>query len=251
MNEQQYERIVLSEDVQKIIREISHVNKLPYDDLKRKFEPRIKISEKLGMAGWTINSEKTPVYAQDWLEIIESKGESAIADLFSEDDINDILELLMRHYNTIPELGYMRGAIENYRAERFTESAMFLLGVLDHRVSELKPNSYSKKKRQCEDGFRIEGENAFQNHSKRPAFRQFVICDYIPSFSKYALRLFDDGNYSFEKGIEPPYLNRNWLMHGRMTRKVQKFECIQLFNALKTLIDIENMICEDVKNGQT
>lgn len=40
---------------------------------------------------------------------------------------------------------------------------------------------------------------------------------------------------SSEKGIEPPYLNRNWLMHGRMNRSIERYECIQILNALSVI----------------
>ena len=78
-----------------------------------------------------------------------------------------------------------------------------------------------------------------------------MICDYIPSFAAFAERLFCEakGSYDMETGTEPPYLNRNWLMHGRMTRDVRKYECIQLINALDALMYIEEYL-EDTDNGQ-
>ena len=50
---------------------------------------------------------------------------------------------------------------------------------------------------------------------------------------------FVDGEYAFEKGIEPPYINRNWLLHGKCCREIERFECIQLLNALES---IENVL---------
>jgi hypothetical protein len=41
-----------------------------------------------------------------------------------------------------------------------------------------------------------------------------------------------DGNYKFENEIEPPYINRNWILHGRCSRKIERYECIQVLNAL-------------------
>lgn len=41
--------------------------------------------------------------------------------------------------------------------------------------------------------------------------------------------------FKFENGIEPPYLNRNWLMHGRMNRSIERYECIQILNALSVI----------------
>ena len=64
-----------------------------------------------------------------------------------------------------------------------------------------------------------------------------------PSIIEFLNRLFVDGKYTFEKGLEPPYINRNWLLHGRSSRTVERFECIQLFNALSAIefvFDIAN-----------
>ena len=60
-----------------------------------------------------------------------------------------------------------------------------------------------------------------------------------PSLIAFLNRLFVDGEYTFENGIEPPYINRNWLLHGKCCREIERFECIQLLNALET---IENVL---------
>lgn len=41
------------------------------------------------------------------------------------------------------------------------------------------------------------------------------------------------------KRVSPPYINRNWLLHGKCCREIERFECIQLLNALET---IENVL---------
>lgn len=45
--------------------------------------------------------------------------------------------------------------------------------------------------------------------------------------------------FSFDK-TEPPFLNRHWLLHGRMNRVITEFDCLQLFCALYAIIAIEN-----------
>ena len=68
-----------------------------------------------------------------------------------------------------------------------------------------------------------------------------------PSLIEYSNRVFYDEPYPFVKGIEPPYLNRNWLMHGRMTREIERYECIQVLNALSV---IEFMFGKDESDNQ-
>ena len=56
-----------------------------------------------------------------------------------------------------------------------------------------------------------------------------------PSLIEFLNRLFVDGEYAFGKNTEPPYINRNWLLHGRSSRVIERYECIQLFNALSVV----------------
>lgn len=242
----------LSDKTLEIIENIKRINALSYDELSSELQKAIDISRRLGENGWTINGNKTPNNIREWLSIIESKGEEAVSELFSEDEIDNIFGQIEERYKELPERGYIWRAIENYHAGRYTEAAMFLLGFLDYRISKITPENYRRKVGQCQEGIVIQGEICFQNHASRPAFRQFVVCNYIPSFSAFATRLFVDGKmYDFDEGVEPPYLNRNWLLHGRMTRRVKRYECIQLIHSFTTLAEIEDWITEDTDHGQT
>ncbi len=70
--------------------------------------------------------------------------------------------------------------------------------------------------------------------------------DIYPSLIAFLNRLFVDGEYTFERGVEPPYINRNWLLHGKCCREIEQFECIQLLNALEI---IENVLGNKKKEG--
>lgn len=41
-----------------------------------------------------------------------------------------------------------------------------------------------------------------------------------------------DKKDTFGNDQELPYVNRNWLLHGRCDRDIERYECIQLPNAL-------------------
>ena len=69
--------------------------------------------------------------------------------------------------------------------------------------------------------------------------KRYYFLDVYPSLIAFLNRLFVDGEYTFENRIEPPYINRNWLLHGKCCREIERFECIQLLNALET---IENVL---------
>ncbi len=41
--------------------------------------------------------------------------------------------------------------------------------------------------------------------------------------------VFHNSGYTFDKGIEPSFIERNWLMHGMTDREVSEEDCIKLF----------------------
>ena len=242
--------IVLPNNVKALLDNLIRVNSLPHDELTDEYKVNIEYAKRLGQSGWTINGEKSPNDIREWIRMIESKGEEAIAEQFSDNDIERILESTEKRYINPPESGYLNRAIENYYSGRYTESAVFFLAFLDYRINFLSKSDYSRKKKQCTIGIAEHGKEKYSSFDNQPMFRHFIICDYIPSFSAYMERLFtEDERYDFDKGVEPPYLNRDWLMHGRMTRRVKKYECVQLINSLVTLADIEEMLTEDNNNG--
>lgn len=233
----------VSDQTVSVIENIRKILSLSSNKLSTECQKSIDVSNKLGSYGWTVDSEKTPNNPKEWLSLIETNGESAIADLFSENEIEYLLCMIENRYCELPERWYVCKAADNYRSGHYTEAALFLISVLDYRLSSISPEKYKKKVKQCQDGLLELEENFFEKSSSKPVHRLFSTSLYFPSFSAFSERLFIDGEkYNFEKGIEPPYLNRNWLFHGRMTRSVRRYECIQLLQAFSTLKEIEDYI---------
>lgn len=240
---------MLNNHTQEILNKIELIDNLSYEELNMELSKGIDLSKKLGSNGWTVNDDKTPNRIQEWLYKIESQGESSIAEEYTDSEIENILERVKIIYSNQPEKNYLNRAIDNYYIGRYTESAMFFLAVLDYRLSMIMPNKFRRKTKQCDEGINQAGKDNLFKYKGLPITKSFLIGYYVPSFTAFAKRLFDDGEYKFEKGIEPPYLNRNWLMHGRMKRTVKKYECIQIIHAFSTLEIIEEMVAED-NNGQ-
>lgn len=229
---------------QPLIDRLRYLESLSLDNLDTEYRTNRKVSERLGKFGWVISGKLTPKNATEWLDEIKSKGEETIAQYFLEADINEMLDDITRHYAGIPEYLYIIHGIENYFSGRYTEAAMFLLAVLDFQICRITPEDKRKKRKQCSEISTTVRNNIFAKTEGRTLTKIFLCIDYIPSFVAYAARVFLDDEYPFEKKIEPPYLNRNWLMHGRMTRRVKRYECVQIINALNTLIDIEKEIAD-------
>jgi hypothetical protein len=69
-------------------------------------------------------------------------------------------------------------------------------------------------------------------------YQRYYFLNAYPSLIAYLNRLFVDGEYTFENKIEPPYINRNWLLHGMSYRNIERYECIQILNALDVIESI-------------
>ena len=95
----------------------------------------------------------------------------------------------------------------------------------------------SYKVKYSNSGFANQMAEDFRQLTEKRGFmsKKIYFLEMYPSLIAYLNRIFIDGLYKFENGIEPPYLNRNWLMHGRMNRSIERYECIQILNALSVI----------------
>jgi len=56
-----------------------------------------------------------------------------------------------------------------------------------------------------------------------------------------AMERFNDNSYKFENGIEPPELNRHWIMHGRSKKQFNEIDCLKLFNFIFSTLYISEL----------
>lgn len=113
-------------------------------------------------------------------------------------------------------------------------SAMYLTALIEYRVT--KNVNYPKKQLKYKDKFSREGfhNQLVDDYESAPGFmtKCILFLNSYPSLIAFLNRLFVDGEYEFKSDKETPYINRNWLLHGRCEREIQRYECIQLLNAL-------------------
>lgn len=113
---------------------------------------------------------------------------------------------------------------------------MYLVAIIETRTNELMnyPKGTRYKQKYSMEGFEEHLQTEF---NKTDSFftKRFLFLDMYPSIIEFLNRLFVDGEYSFGNGVEPSYINRNWLLHGKSCRVIERYECIQLFNALSVI----------------
>ena len=236
----------LDENIESLTLWAEEIESLDVEEFYNSYNDRIKNSEFLGSNGWVVSEHCTPPDLSEWVAVIQEQGEEGISKYF-EDYMETFLEITKSEYNALPEKLYVEKAINDYKEAEYMETAMLLLGTIDKKLRKITPQNISSYTKKCSDyGFQEAKADIFQKTAKKPATKIIFLTEYIPSLIAFLQRVFVHTKaLDLDTGIEPPFLNRNWLMHGRLTREIKKYECIQLFNALDTLNAVEEELNHD------
>ena len=211
-------------------------------EFEEKYRFEIEWSEKFGKNGWVISEHSNLADIKNWEQLLR-EGEAKVAEFFDGEDIvilDVIIEGLQEKYVSDEIQLYFKNGMQAFENEDYMTAAMYLLALLDNRVNKLVdfPNQHmSYKVKYSNSGFANQMAEDFRQLTEKRGFmsKKIYFLEMYPSLIAYLNRIFIDGSYKFEKGIEPPYLNRNWLMHGRMNRSIERYECIQILNALSVI----------------
>lgn len=227
----------LSEEMQEYIKEAKVSENLTEDDFEARYGEEIEACKTLGSKGWVVSGHATPREIQEWYNAIVKEDQRAIIEFFEEDEshvLKIIIADLGKIYSDPANNTYYNRGIKAFQEGDYMTAAIYLVALLDARVNKLihfprRMKYYSQKF--SDVGFADIKHEKYKN-SNSFFTKRYYFLDVYPSMIAYLNRLFVDGDYKFEKGIEPPYINRNWVLHGRSSRKIERFECIQVLNAL-------------------
>ncbi len=235
----------LSEEVRKFIQETKESEKLSEDEFEKKYGEEFEICRTLGEHGWVVSGHSNPRDIKNWYDHIVTGESEKIVDFFEEENgivISNIQKDLEKKYTDPNNKKYFSRGYEAFQNGDYMTSAMYLVALLEARVDRLvqfPPNTKYKDK-YSNKGFVDVKKEQFEQASSFFTKRYYFL-DVYPSLIAFLNRLFVDGEYKFGNKIEPPYINRNWLLHGRSSREIERWECIQLLNALDT---IENVLSD-------
>lgn len=228
----------LTEEMKKYIEETKANENLSQGEFEDKYPYEIEVCKKLGSAGWVVSEHSNPRKISEWYELLMNGDEKEIITYFEEDNgyiLGNIFRSLENQYELSDKI-YFTKAKEFFNKDDYMTSAMYLVALIEARTNKLMQYSRGTKYSQK---YSIEG---FEKHlatefeiSSSFFTKRFLFLEMYPSIIEFLNRLFVDGEYTFEKGIEPSFVNRNWLLHGRSSRIIERFECVQLFNALSVI----------------
>lgn len=228
-----------TDEMKNYIAETKESEKLSQEEFEQKYSYEMDICKKLGRAGWVISEHSNPREIEEWYECICNGEEYKVESYFDGDNgciLYNILNGLEQKYKENPGQRYFSKGKYFFEQEDYITSAMYIVAVIDTRISELMkyPKGTRNKEKYSRKGFE---SHLHIEYGKINTFftKRFLFLEMYPSIVEFLNRLFVDGEYTFENGIEPPYINRNWLLHGKSSREIERFECIQLFNALSVI----------------
>ncbi len=236
----------LNEELQQFVEETKASENLSENEFETRYGRELKISKELGAEGWIVSGHATPKEIHEWHEAIAGGNHNVVIDFFEKDDgqvLKNICHDLEGKYEANPYKRYFYNGMNFFQEEDYITAAMYLVALLDVRVTKLAhfPEGIKYYSQKFSDkGFAEMKQQKFEN-SKTFFTKRYYFLNVYPSMITYLNRLFVDGKYKFEDKIEPPYINRNWLLHGRSSREIERFECIQVLNALDM---IENTLGE-------
>ena len=212
--------------------EIRETEGLTEEEFEEKYRFEIERSEKFGKNGWVISEYLNPTDIKNWKQSL-CEGEAKLAEFFDGEDtviLDVIIEKLQEKYVSDEIQLYFKNGMQAFEKENYMTAAMYLLALLDNRVNKLvdfPKQRMSYKVKYANEGFANQKSEDFRQLTEKRRFmsKRIYFLEMYPSLIAYLSRTFIDGTYKVENGIEPPYLNRNWLMHGRMNRKIERYEC--------------------------
>lgn len=236
----------LSEKTMAFIEEAKASENLSHEDFLNKYGEEIDVCKAIGQAGWVISEHSNPRKIKEWYQLIAQGKEKEIADYFDAENghtLKSIRNNLSLCYVEAHSCRYYNKGIEAYDEEDYMTAAMYLVALLEARINDYMnyPSKTPYSKKYSDKGFE---QHLSQEFLKTNSFftKRFLFLDIYPSLIEYLNRLFVDGIYTLESKKEPPYINRNWLLHGRCTRNIERFECIQILNALSVIEFLFKMV---------
>lgn len=210
---------------------------------KKSAHTRIKC-EFLGESGWVIcpywHPRKDETWYDTWFWMAYNGKEEKIADYFIEHEysllksINGYTRFEVSRVDWFLESEYL------FKKHYYTSCAMLLTAILEESIRKCPIESWLFKVTKFYKNAVHDKVEEYYSINNKPINKYIETLLILPSIDRFISTYFDSG-YQFGKNKqnknkeEPPFLERNWLMHGLTKRKVDESDCIKLYNAISSL----------------
>lgn len=217
---------IISESIQKI--------RIPTISEERKQE-LIEAHKLWGSYGWTMNPCENEKKIFAYMPSDKKSADNIALKQCSGQKMEQIFEIISET-KRVKKLDFEE-AVFGYRHGQYKSCAFILLSLVDAVLIRLQKKSDLKGKR------REVGSNAVSKAKKRT---ETDINTQMLFIAMFYTNLFACLEKVFESGKDfknqPDVINRNFLDHGMMTKKVRKKDCIQLFLLYNNMLELLDMI---------
>lgn len=243
------EQSKLPQFLQEDMERIKATKDLNFDDYKDYYSNKIQNAIELGKYGWVISPNcSVGGEAQLVKQLKKGKTEKSCLKYFflNKSCVQTVIDELRDKYQTSYLKLYFDGFERNYKRRDYMSAIFFIVSILETRMKGTfkDANISTRYKKIANDGIDNKQQKYFNQAQANGNYHTsvFVINEFLPSFQEFAKRTFIEEDPYIIGGTEPPYFNRNWLMHGKRTRPVEKYEVLQVLNALSSLEAIKDAL---------
>lgn len=218
---------------------------LKFEDYDKYFEDKIARAKTLGKFGWVISPHMSVGdETQMALALMDGKNEKNYSKNFfyNPNMITRTIEEIRSNYLKADNLLFYINNFEKLLKKRdYTSASFYISSIIDYRMKKIFTiENMRRYEAIINTGINEKRKMYYQKSKKNKEniINIFVLTEFLPSFQEYAQRTFIEADGYKLGENEPPYFNRNWLMHGSITKKVERYQALQLLNALSCLESI-------------
>ena len=223
----------LADAARKMLQSISeYIKDIDFPAISEERKQQLLLSyRRWGEYGWTLIPVPEQEMPFDTLPESKKEADKIMKHACSKDVLNQLFQKTFEMKNC--KRSHFEEAKDNFNNKQFLSCALVLFSLIDARLI------YFQRKAETIGKQRAVGLGAVKNVKKKAeeTVENHMLFTMLYQVNVFACleKVFDYGK-DFKQ--QPDVINRNFLMHGMLTRKVTKRDCIQLFLLYYNILDL-------------
>lgn len=224
----------IARKIGKIVSESLPKIKIPSISEKRKRE-LIEANRLWGSYGWTINPYASLETVFNCMFVDKKTADSIALRQCSTQTMEQIFDLISQTKRV--KESDIEEAVFDYKHKQYKSCAFILFSLVDAALIRLQRRSdLNGKRRQVG----LSAVKQVRNRTETDVNKElFFSCLFIENLFACLEKVFESGK---DFKMQPDVINRNFLDHGMMTKRVRKKDCIQLFLLYYNVLKLLDMI---------
>lgn len=229
----------ISESADRIIKEISNsLSKIQVPTISEEEKQNyIEANKQWGEFGWTINPIEN-IEALFHMPPADKKSADAIANKqCSKENMQELFRITL-DTRRVKKSDFTE-AVSDFEQRRFKSCALILFSLIDSMLIRLQKRSELNGKRRGVGKRAIDA--AFERTEAELNTEMFNTAMFCTNLFACLRKVYEDGG-DFKR--QPEVINRNFLSHGMLSRRVTRKNCVQLFLLYYNMLELLDLIYE-------